>query len=92
MAYQTKLLLLQKSILEGSESCVRVGQEHTDWFEIRTGMRQVDVLSPLLFNIVIDYTIGKLQHVEGGLRRTAPNLLKGLAYADGICLQGEDVD
>ena len=87
-----KIVALIKSMFEGSESCVRVGQEHTDWFEITTGVRQGDVLSPLLFNIVIDYTMGKLQQVEGGLRWTAPNILKGLAYADDICLLGEDVD
>ena len=87
-----KIIALIKSMFEGSKSCVRVGQEYTDWFEITTGVRQGDVLSPLLFNIVIDYTMGKLQQVEGGLQWTTANILKGLAYADDICLLGEDVD
>ena len=87
-----KIIALIKTMFEGSESCVRVGQEHTDFFEITTGVRQGDVLSPLLFNIVIDYIIGKLQQVEGGVRWTASNILKALAYADDICLLGEDTD
>ena len=87
-----KIVALIKVMFEGSESCVRVGQEHTDWFEVTTGVRQGDVLSPLLFNIVIDYTMGKLQQIEGGLRWTEKNILKGLAYADDICLLGEDTD
>ena len=71
---------------------MRVGQEHTDFFETTTGMRQGDVLSSLLFNIVIDYTVLKLQQVEAGARWPTSNILKGLAYADNICLLGEDID
>ena len=81
-----------KSMFEGSESCVRVGQEHIHWFETTTGVRPDDVLSPLLFNIVVDYTMGKLQQVEVGLRWTEEFILKGLADADDICLLGEDTD
>ena len=55
-------------------------------------MRQGDVLSRLLFNIVIDCIMGKLQQVEGSLRSTEVNILKGMAYADYICLLAEDVD
>ena len=79
-------------MFQGSESCVRVGQEHTDWFEITTGVRQGDVFSPLLFNIVLDYTTKKMNRVDGGLRWTHETTLKGLAYADDICQMGDDVD
>ena len=87
-----KIIALIKSMFEGSESCVRVGQEHTDWLKITTGVRQEDVLSPLLFNIVIDYIMGKLQQVKGDLQWTTANILKELAYTDDICLLGEDFD
>ena len=33
-----KVIALIKSMFEGSESCVRAGKEHTDWFEIKTSM------------------------------------------------------
>ena len=81
-----------KAMFEGSKSCVRVGLEHTDWYEITTGVRQDGVLSPLLFNIINDYTMGKLQQDEGGLRWTEESILKVLAYADDICLLGKDSD
>ena len=58
----------------------------------KTCVGQGDVLSRLFFNIVIDYIVGKLQQVEGGLRRTEVNILKGMVYADYICLFAEDVD
>ena len=79
-------------MFEGSESCVRVEQDLRDWFEKTTGVRRSDVLSPLFFNIVIHYIIGKLHQFEGNLRWTGANTLKGLAYADDICLLTEDVD
>ena len=88
----SKIVSLIEAMFQGSESCVRVGQEHTDWFEITTGVRQGDVLSPLLFNIVLDYTMKKMNRVDGGIRWTGQTTLKGLAYADDICLMGDDVD
>ena len=86
-----KIVSLIEALFRGSESCVRVGQEHTDWFGIRTGVRQGDVLSPLLFNIVLDYTMKKLDCVDGGLQWIDKTTLKRLAYADDICLMGDDV-
>ena len=62
-----KFVALIKSLFKNSESCVRVEQEQTDCYEITPGVRQGDVLSPLLINITIDYTMEKLQQVEGDL-------------------------
>ena len=61
---------------------MRVRQEQPDWFQIKTGVRQGDALFLLLFNTVIDYIMGKLQQVEGILRKTDTNILKGLAHVD----------
>ena len=38
----------------GSKACVRVGNELSDWFEVRVGLRQGCVMSPWLFNLYID--------------------------------------
>ena len=51
-----KFVSIIQSMYDGSESCVRVGQDHTDWFSVATRVRQGDVLSPLLFNILLDTT------------------------------------
>ena len=60
----TKILTL---LYEGSESCVRVGTEHTEWFGVDTGVLQGDSLSPVLFNIVLDFVMTKLRTVDGGI-------------------------
>ena len=49
-----KLLKAVKSLYGGSKACVRVGNELSDWFEVRVGLRQGCVMSPWLFNLYID--------------------------------------
>ena len=38
----------------GSKSCVRVGNEVSEWFPVRVGPRQGCVMSPWLFNLYIE--------------------------------------
>ena len=49
-----KLLKAVKSLYVGSKACVRVGNELSDWFEVRVGLRQGCVMLPWLFNLYID--------------------------------------
>ena len=38
----------------GSNACVRVGNEVSEWFPVRVGLRRGCVMSPWLFNLCID--------------------------------------
>ena len=40
---------------------VRVGRNLSDRFPIRNGLKQVDALSPLLFNFALEYVIRRVQ-------------------------------
>ena len=51
-----------KSIYTGTESQVRVNGLHTDFFDVATGVRQGDVLSPLLFNFYTSDLITELNN------------------------------
>jgi len=42
---------------KGFESCVSVDGLLTDWFLVLAGVKQGDVISPLLFNIMIDWIL-----------------------------------
>ena len=63
-----------KSLYVGSKACVRVGNEVSEWFPVRVGLRQGCVMSPWLFNLCID-----------GVVRTvnARVLGRGLKLVDG---------
>ena len=52
-----KLLHAIKSFYKCSESCVRVCQEESEWFEVKVGVRQGCVMSPWLFNIYMDAVV-----------------------------------
>ena len=43
-----RLLLGVKSLYVGSKACVRVGNEVSEWFPVRVGLRQGCVMSPWL--------------------------------------------
>ena len=57
-----------KSFYEGSRACVRVRNEVSRWFEVKTGLRQGCVMSPWLFNIYMDEVVNEVNaqvHGEG---------------------------
>ena len=77
-----KLIRVIKSMYTGSVSKVRKGDVETDWFNIETGVRQGDGLSPLLFVIFMDKCI----------RDTNPQPShQVLAYADDVAVMVDSI-
>ena len=52
-----RLLLGVKSFYVGSKACVRVGNEVSEWFPVRVGLRQGCVMSLWLFNLYTDRAV-----------------------------------
>ena len=87
----TKVIDMIKLLYDGSTSCVRVGGVNTEQFEITTGVRQGDVLSPIIFIIVVDWIMKRVIGDEDGIEWLGSDRVADLDYADDIALMSEDV-
>jgi len=58
-----KLICLLKNLHEGTMAAVKWKDGLSDWFEVRTGVRQGCVIVPHFFNIFIDYIVRETLHV-----------------------------
>ena len=75
-----------KKMYMGDEMCVRIGDEITEYFDINQGVRQGDILSPLLFNIFMSDFNEYIKEAEGKLELNASKSLNALIWADDILL------
>ena len=80
-----KLTQLVGVTMTGSRATVRVDNQYTPTFPITNGVRQGDVLSSLLFNLVLEAITRKL-NITGhtGTKRT-----QIFAYADDVAILAE---
>ena len=60
-----QLLKTVQRLYERSEACVRVCREKGEWLEVGVGLRQGCVMSPWLFNFVVDAAMKEVREKAG---------------------------
>ena len=70
------------SLYDGAKTRVRVKSAYSEEFEVKVGVHQGSVLSPLLFAIVVDV-------ITENARRGVVN---ELLYADDLIIMSEDME
>ena len=81
-----KLVRLINMCLTETYSRFRLGKNLPEMFPIRNGLKQVDALSPLLFNFAFEYAIKRVQVNHDGAKLNGTHQL--LAYADDVKILG----
>ena len=78
-----------KAMYSDTVSSVRVNNNLTEWFHINCGVRQGDILSPLLFNIYINDLLLALKKLDSGVV-CGNTKICCLLYADDLVLIAEN--
>jgi hypothetical protein len=82
--FPTKLIRLTKATLTIVMCCVKIQNDCSESFETRQGLRQGDVLSTLLFNVVLEVIVRRANlQTTGTIYKLETQLL---AYADDISI------
>ena len=78
--FPSKVINILSSMYANNRCCVRHGGQHSEWFQVKSGVRQGCVISPLLFNIVIDWV----------MKRATSDKPRGITWKDFRHLEDED--
>jgi hypothetical protein len=87
--YSNKIICLLKALYSQSLSAVRVNGDLTDWFATTVGVREGCVLSPQLFNILLDMVMLYATHEINIGANIQGQQISNLRFADDIVLLAE---
>ena len=90
MGISDHLICFLRNLYAGQEATVRTGHGTTDLFQIGKGVRQGSMLTPCLFNLYAEYTVGnaRLDEAQAGIKIARRNI-NNLRYADDTTLMAE---
>ena len=60
-------IMIRRNLYDQSSSCILEGRRTSDWFKVRSGVKQGCVMSGFIFVIVIDWVMRKTLDKRTGL-------------------------
>ena len=84
-----KIIRLVENLYSIVLAKIRVEGEESDWFQIETGFRQGCILSPILFNIILDYILRRMEKEHNLGKTSVPPSMQDAEYADDTYLMAE---
>ena len=87
--FPDKYIRLLQALYNQSQSAVRVNGSLTDWFTTRVGVRQGCIISPQLFNILLEVAmLYALHDLDVGACMNG-SIINNLRFADDIAILAE---
>ncbi|MCG8432127.1 MAG: reverse transcriptase family protein, partial [Candidatus Omnitrophica bacterium] len=83
----SKIVQLIRKFYDHFECSIILEQTLTEWFEVKSGVRQGCILSPILFLVVIDWVMRQTtSDAPRGIQWTLTSFLEDLDFADDLAL------
>ena len=87
---QGKMLNSLKSLYEHVQCTIRINGEYSEWFNVKTWLKQGCILSPQLFNIFANDLTHAIRVLNCGLQFADEDSVSILLYADDIVLLSDN--
>ena len=82
-----KIINILKDMYSDNQCCVRHENQQSDWFKVRTGVRQGCVISPVIFLVVIDWIMRRAtEDKPRGIVWELTSHLEDCDFADDLAL------
>ena len=92
LSYEDKIVRLLEALYNDTMSAVRIDGDLSEWFITISGIMQGCVLSPLLFNILLEVVITLASEKNEFGDKVSGFCISNLRFADHICLIAEGND